>query len=183
MESGEPIANLEEMQTRPDGSRATLLTSKVPLRDAAGAVVGVLGVYQDITDRKRLEEQLRQAQKMEAVGQLAGGIAHDFNNLLTVINGFSQVTLDLLTTDDPARPLVDEVFKAGTRAAGLTRQLLTFSRRQVLEPRVLDLNTIVRDTETMLRRLIGEDVILTTVLDPDLGRVLADPGQVEQVLV
>jgi signal transduction histidine kinase len=120
---------------------------------------------------------------MEAVGQLAGGIAHDFNNLLTVINGFSQVTLDLLAADDAARPLVDEVHRAGTRAAGLTRQLLAFSRRQVLEPRVVDLNAVVAETERMLRRLIGEDVILTTTLALDLGRVRVDPGQLEQVLM
>ena len=182
MEAGVPLLNIEETQTRA-GQKATLLTSKVPLRDAAGAVVGVLGVYQDITGRKYLEEQLRQAQKMEAVGQLAGGIAHDFNNLLTVINGFSQVTLDVLGPNDPARPLVEEVQNAGTRAAGLTRQLLAFSRRQVLEPRVVDLTTIVGDTERMLRRLIGEDVILATFLAPDLGRVRVDPGQLEQVLL
>jgi two-component system cell cycle sensor histidine kinase/response regulator CckA len=183
MEAGVPLLNIEETQTRADGATGVLLTSKVPLRDPTGKVVGVLGVYQDITDRKRLEEQFRQAQKMEAVGQLAGGIAHDFNNLLTVINGFSQVTLDMLAPEDPARPLVDEIQKAGTRAAGLTRQLLAFSRRQVLEPRVVDLNAVVGDTERMLHRLIGEDVILATALAPDLGRVRVDPGQLEQVLL
>jgi two-component system, cell cycle sensor histidine kinase and response regulator CckA len=182
MDTAVPLLNIEEAQTRAEG-KATLLTSKVPLRDAAGSVVGVLGVYQDITDRKRLEEQLRQAQKMEAVGQLAGGIAHDFNNLLTVINGFSQVTLDLLGRDDPARAMVDEIHSAGTRAASLTRQLLAFSRRQVLEPRVVDLNAVVGETERLLRRLIGEDVLLVTDLAPDLGRVRVDAGQMEQVLM
>jgi PAS domain S-box-containing protein len=182
METGEPIVNLEETQTRADG-KAILLTSKVPLRDEAGTVVGILGMYQDITDRKRLEEQLRQAQKMEAVGRLAGGIAHDFNNLLTVINGYSQVVLETVSADDSTRPLVEEIGKAGERAAGLTRQLLAFSRQQVVSPRVIDLNAVVGDTDRMLRRVIGEDVFFATALAPDLWPVKADPGQVEQVLM
>ena len=182
MDSGIPIVNLEETQTRPSG-KAVLLTSKVPLRDESGAVVGILGMYQDITDRKRLEAQLRQAQKMEAVGCLAGGVAHDFNNLLTVINGFSQVVLGQLAADHPVRPLIDEIGKAGDRAAGLTRQLLAFSRQQVVTPRVLDLNKVVGNTERMLRRLIGEDVLLTTMLAPGVWPVKIDPGQVEQVLM
>jgi two-component system, cell cycle sensor histidine kinase and response regulator CckA len=182
MESGVPLKNIEEPQTRSDG-KAVLLTSKVPLRDGSGAVVGVLGVYQDITERKKLEEQLRQAQKMEAVGRLAGGIAHDFNNLLTVVNGYSQVLMDSLAPEDSNRPLVEEIERAGDRAAGLTRQLLAFSRRQVLEPRVLCLNEVVGDTDRMLRRLIGEDILLTTSLDANLGRCRVDPGQLEQVLM
>jgi signal transduction histidine kinase/CheY-like chemotaxis protein len=182
METGEAIVNLEETQTR-DGGQAVLLTSKVPLRDESGNVVGILGIYQDITDRKRLEDQLRQAQKMEAVGRLAGGVAHDFNNLLTVINGFSQVALDILGPENSVRPLVEEIVKAGDRAAGLTRQLLTFSRQQVVSPRVIDLNAVVGDTDRMLRRVIGEDVILATDLEPGLWSVRADPGQIEQVLM
>jgi two-component system, cell cycle sensor histidine kinase and response regulator CckA len=182
METGIPILNLEETQTRGDG-KSVLLTSKVPLRDEAGTVVGVLGMYQDITDRKRLEEQLRHAQKMEAVGRLAGGIAHDFNNLLTVINGFSQVVLDQLGGEDPARPLVEEIGKAGDRAAGLTRQLLAFSRQQVVSPRVLDLNSVVAGTDRMIARLIGEDVLVATELALNLWTVKIDPGQVEQVLM
>jgi PAS domain S-box-containing protein len=182
METGVPILNLEENQTRPEG-KVTLLTSKVPLRDESGAVVGVLGIYQDITDRKRLEEQFRQAQKMEAIGRLAGGVAHDFNNLLTVINGFSQVVVDTLEAEHPARPLVDEIGKAGDRAARLTRQLLTFSRQQVVNPRIINLNMVVNGTDRMISRLIGEDIIVSTDLDPDLWPVKIDRGQVEQVLM
>ena len=182
METGFPVLNLEETQTRADG-KATLLTSKVPLRDESGAVVGVLGVYQDITDRKRLEEQFRQAQKMEAVGRLAGGIAHDFNNLLTVINGFSQVVLDVLRDGDPARPLIEEISKAGDRAAALTGQLLAFSRQQVVAPQVVNANAVIGGTDRMIGRLIGEDVIFSTELEAELWPVKIDPGQLEQVLM
>ena len=128
-------------------------------------------------------EQLRQAQKMEAVGKLAGGIAHDFNNLLTAITGYSELTLRRLRAEDPLRRNVEEIKKAGERAASLTRQLLAFSRKQVLQPKVLDLNAVVSDMEKMLRRLIGEDIELRTALAADLGSVKADPGQIEQVLM
>jgi PAS domain S-box-containing protein len=183
METGEPMLDIEETLTRPDGSKAVLRISKVPLRDGAGAVVGVLGVYRDVTEERRLESQLRQAQKMEAVGRLAGGVAHDFNNLLTAITGFSALALEALSADSPARGPIAEVARAGDRAAGLTRQLLAFSRQQVLAPRVLDPNAVVADLGKMLRRVIGEDVELATVLAPGVWPVLADPGQVEQVLV
>lgn len=166
-----------------DGSKVWLETNKIPMRNSQGQVVGLLGTWQDITQRKSLEEQLRQAQKMEALGQLAGGVAHDFNNLLTVINGLCELVSSNLRPDDPNKKLLQEVQKAGDRAAALTRQLLAFSRKQVLEPKVLDLNTVVADVEKMLRRLIGEDVTLTTVLNPALGRVKVDPGQIEQVIV
>ncbi len=128
-------------------------------------------------------EQLRQAQKMEAIGRLAGGVAHDFNNLLTVINGYSDVLLRRLGETDPARREVGEIQKAGERAAALTRQLLAFSRKQVLEPKPVRLNNVVSGMSTMLRRLIGENVVLATVLDSDVWTVVADPGQVEQVVV
>jgi len=142
-----------------------------------------LAVMMDITGRKQLEEQLRQAQKMEAVGMLAGGVAHDFNNLLTIITGYSQLILNTLGPSDPNRHSVEQIMKAGERAAALTKQLLAFSRRQVLQPKVLDLNKLVTSLSTMLQRLIGEDIDLRLVLPPDLGRVSADPGQVEQVLM
>jgi len=134
-------------------------------------------------ERGRLEEQLQQAQKMEAIGRLAGGIAHDFNNLLTVITGYSQLLLDHLPDGDPIRAHVGQIKKAGDRAASLTRQLLAFSRKQVLAPQVLDLNRIVANTDKMLTRLIGEDIELVAVAYPDLGRVKADPGQIEQVIM
>jgi two-component system, cell cycle sensor histidine kinase and response regulator CckA len=142
-----------------------------------------LAVLMDVTDRRRLEEQLRQSQKMEAVGMLAGGVAHDFNNLLTIITGYGELILNSLPTGDSNRHSVEQIVKAGERAAALTRQLLAFSRRQVLQPKVLDLNMLVKTLSTMLQRLIGEDIDLRLALSPDLGRVNADPGQLEQVLM
>ncbi|HJQ22743.1 MAG TPA: response regulator [Blastocatellia bacterium] len=148
-----------------------------------GVPVGVQGIARDVTERRQLEEQLRQAQKMEAVGRLAGGIAHDFNNLLTVINGYSELALMQLDPDAPLYHHLEEIHKAGERAAALTRQLLVFSRKQILQPKVLDLNTIVAEMEKILRRVIGEDIELRTVLASGLGYVKADPGQVEQVMM
>jgi signal transduction histidine kinase/ActR/RegA family two-component response regulator len=129
------------------------------------------------------EEQLRQAQKMEAIGILAGGVAHDFNNILTAIMGYSQLLTRRLGPDSPHKDTVKEILNAGSRAAALTSQLLAFSRRQILEPKVLDLNDVVRNMEKMLRRLIGEDVDFLTVLEPELDRVKVDPGQIEQILL
>jgi PAS domain S-box-containing protein len=142
-----------------------------------------LAVVTDVTGRRQLEEQLRQAQKMESVGMLAGGVAHDFNNLLTIISGYSQLIMHALQPGDPNHYAAEQILKAGERAATLTQQLLAFSRRQVLQPRVLDLNKLVTALSTMLRRLIGEDIDLQLVLRPDLGMVSADPGQIEQVLM
>jgi PAS domain S-box-containing protein len=147
------------------------------LMAAIGSQVGHL------IERKQLEEQLRQSQKMEAIGRLAGGIAHDFNNLLTVITGYSEVALSRLHQDDPLHMELDEIKQAGNRAAALTSQLLAFSRRQVLQPKVLDLNTVVTNLEKLLHRLIGEDVNLVVSLAPSLGHIHVDPGQIEQVLM
>jgi PAS domain S-box-containing protein len=143
----------------------------------------ILGIARDITERRHLEEQLRHAQKMEAVGRLAGGVAHDFNNLLTVINGIAELALTKLQESDPLHGKLGEIRSAGERAAALTRQLLAFSRKQILEPVVLNLNTVMADVEKMLRRLIGEDIKLVVVAAADLANVRADPGQIEQVIV
>lgn len=180
--NGEPCV-VELLNRRKDGSDFWTELSISPVRDDAGRLTHFVGVQADVTGRRRLEEQYRQAQKMEAVGQLASGIAHDFNNLLTVINGYAELLLHSSPPDDAARAELAEIHRAGERAAGLTRQLLAFSRRQVLAPRVLDLNLVVADTEKMLRRLIGEDIRLATVPGSGLWRVSADPGQVEQVLM
>jgi nitrogen-specific signal transduction histidine kinase/ActR/RegA family two-component response regulator len=141
------------------------------------------GVTMDISERKELEQQLLQARKMEAVGRLAGGIAHDFNNLLTALIGYSEFALERLTPDDPMRADIEEIHKAGLRAAGLTSQLLAFSRRQMLQPKVINLNGVVSGLGNMLRRIIGEDITLETALDEPLGHVKADPGQIEQVIL
>ena len=137
----------------------------------------------EVAERKSAEEQLRQAQKMEAVGKLAGGVAHDFNNLLTAINGHSDMAMRRLQQDDPLYDKLEKIKKAGERAASLTHQLLAFSRKQILQPKVLDLNQVVFEMNKMLQPLIGEDIDLFTKLKPDLGMVKADPGQLEQVLM
>lgn len=176
--------------SRRDGSNFPVRCTCAPIREQ-DAIVGAVVTYRDVSEMKqteealrRSEEQFRQAQKMEAIGQLAGGVAHDFNNLLTIINGYSDLLLNgILGPQDAAREAVDEIRKASQRASTLTRQLLAFSRRQVLAPQVLVLNSIVQDMDKMLRRLIGEDIQLTTGLAADLGTVKADPGQIEQVLL
>ncbi len=174
---------VELLNYKKDGSTFWNELSISPVRDAAGHVAHFVGVQSDVTARRSLQEQFRQAQKMESIGQLAGGVAHDFNNLLTIINGYSDLLLERLGPTDPMRALLVEISKAGERAGGLTRQLLAFSRKQVLDPKVLNLNAVVSDTEKMLRRLLGEDVLLATSLDPALGSVKADPGQIDQILL
>lgn len=148
-----------------------------------GRMTGLTGVAVDVTEQRRAEEQLRVAQRLEAVGRLAGGIAHDFNNLLVVILGFAYLALDRLGPNDPGRADLERICRAGERAEELIRQLLAFSRRQVLKPEVINLTEVVRGVEAMLRRVGGETVIFTTALQQDLPSVLADPGQIEQVLM
>ncbi len=179
----EDSCTLEILNYRKDGTTFWNELSISPVRDTIGRLTHFVGRQSDITGRKLLESQHRQSQKMEAVGQLAGGIAHDFNNLLTIINGYSELLLQDLRPGDPTRDLLAEIHKAGTRSAGLTHQLLAFSRQQVLTPRLLDLNEIAVETEKMLRRVIGEDILLVTSLAPDLAKVKADAGQIEQVLL
>jgi two-component system cell cycle sensor histidine kinase/response regulator CckA len=175
--SGEFIVRTRE------GRRVLAHVTDSPIFDGAGTLIGVVGVSFDTSDRRALEEQLRQSQKLEAVGKLAGGVAHDFNNLLTVIRGSNEFVREMLPPDAEIHAEVDEIAAATERAAALTRQLLAFSRKQMLTLQVLDVNAVVVVVERMLTRLIGEDIALRTVLDPALGTVLADRGQIEQVLM
>jgi PAS domain S-box-containing protein len=177
------VARGEMLNRTKEGRLVSVEVSVNPILDEHGDITGFLAIQRDVTRRKQLEEQFRQAQKMEAVGRLAGGVAHDFNNILTVINGYSEVMLDQLKPENTHHKYASEIKKAGERAAGLTRQLLAFSRQQVLEPQVLDLNHVIANVHAMLKRLIGEDIDLVTVPRPDLGRVKADPGQIEQILL
>lgn len=181
LRTGRKVA-CDETNTRPDGRVYWFHTIKVPLVLPDGTS-HVLGIAADITERKRIEEQLFQSQKMEAVGQLAGGVAHDFNNSLTVINGYSNLLMSSLPPNGPAREAATQIRHAGERAAGLTQQLLAFSRRTMIEPKVLDLNEIVDQIARLLRRLIGENITLVTALGPGPSRVRADPCQVEQVVM
>ncbi|MBI4859408.1 MAG: PAS domain S-box protein [Candidatus Riflebacteria bacterium] len=182
IESAEPRLDYEESQTSPEGKRLTLKTSKIPLRDGTGQIIGVLGTYEDVTARKTLESQLLQAQKMESVGRLAGGVAHDFNNMLQVIQGYTDLVIAEAGPEDPERELLAEIQKAASRAADLTRRLLAFARRQTVSPKVLDLNDAVGGMLKMLRRLIGEDIDLAWVPGHDLRRVKVDPSQIDQIL-
>jgi len=192
LRTGRPRRDEEVVIERPDGSRVSVLFNVDLIRDESGLLLGAVNVLQDrtqvegetqVAERNRLEQQFRQAQKMEAVGRLAGGVAHDFNNMLTVINGYSEVVFRKLRPDDPIREMVSEVRRAGERAAALSRQLLTFSRQEVLAPEVLDLNAVVRELGKLLRRVIGEDIDLCTNLQSNVGSVKADPGQIEQVVI
>jgi len=161
----------------------TLQCFTTPVHEAQGEYIGRLWVYRDITEQRQLEEQLYQTQKIESIGQLAGGIAHDFNNLLTPIMGYVDLGAAALPADHPTRGCLEEIGKAAERAANLTRQLLAFSRRQIIEPKVFNINDLILDMENMLRRLISEDIELATIPDPNLGLVKVDRGQFEQVLV
>jgi two-component system, cell cycle sensor histidine kinase and response regulator CckA len=182
MRSGSIPVHAESEVTTRTGERRFVSWTHTVLEEAGGWIVGMASLGIDITEQRLLEERRRQSQKLEAVGRLAGGVAHDFNNLLTIILGYSDLTL-LSVTDPTVAENVHEVKRAAERAAALTKQLLAFSRRQVLQPTVLDLNVVVGDTEKMLRRLIGEDIELRSTAAPELGAVKADRGQLEQVLV
>jgi PAS domain S-box-containing protein len=175
---------------RPDGAIRWIHDQGFPVLDENGVIFRIAGVAEDITERVRanetrqkLEAQLLQSQKMEAFGQLAGGIAHDFNNLLTIINGYSEILFSSLPVADSKRAAVKAISEAGTRAAALTQQLLAFSRQTVLEPKVLDINQVIRETEKMLRRLIGEDILLSTRLERSVRHVKVDPSLIGQVLM
>ena len=181
--AGTKAGPVESRYLRKDGAAIDVNIWTSFLRDEGGQVTGVVGLVADITERRRLEEQFRQAQKMEALGRLAGGVAHDFNNLLTVITGYSQLAVNRLPAGSPIASDLHEVLQASERAASLTRQLLTLSRRQAGELVLLDLNVLVADMERMLHRVIGEDVQLHTRMGSSLAQVRADRGQLELVLL
>jgi PAS domain S-box-containing protein len=181
--AGERVTHFETRRTTRDGRTVHVSLTVSPIVDANGRVQCAASILRDVTDERRLQAQLRQAQKMEAVGRLAGGVAHDFNNLLTAIKGNAGLLLADLPSGSPLREDVEEIDRAAQRASDLTRQLLAFSRRQVLQPRIVDLNAVIGETRRMLRRLIEEDVEIVVDLAPGVGPVKADPGQVEQVLL
>jgi len=174
---------VELLNYRKDGTPFWNEVSIAPVHDDQGMLTHFIGIQTDVTAKRKLEEQLRQSQKMEAIGQLAGGIAHDFNNLLTVIMGYSNVLLDSTHETDPSREMILEINQAAQRSATLTRQLLAFGRKQILSPQVLNLNKVVKDTQRMLHRVLGEDIQLVADLAEDLGSVRVDVGQLEQVLI
>lgn len=180
----------ETIQKHKDGTAINILASVSLIKDSTGKPVGVVAVNRDITERKqaekaqaKLEEQLRQAQKMESIGRLAGGVAHDFNNLLTVIQGYCGLMQAQISSESPLLEDLKQIQRAGERATALTRHLLAFSRKQILAPTTLDLNSLVTNLRKMLERLIGEDITLSTVLQPGLWTITADPGQIEQVIM
>ena len=180
----------ERTYRRKDGTTLPILVEDRLLRGKSDQIIGIRSTVEDITERRQTqealrksEEQLRQWQRVEAIGRLAGGVAHDFNNLLMTIKGCSELLLNAFDRRDPRREEVEEILKAGERATSLTRQLLAFGRRQVLQPQVLDLNSLVINMDKMLRRLIGEDIQLVTVLDQELWSVKVDPGMIEQVIM
>jgi two-component system cell cycle sensor histidine kinase/response regulator CckA len=183
LHEGRSVTGAPARRPTRDGRTVEVSLSRAPLRGPGGAMTGVVEILLDASDQRRLEEQLVQARKMEAVGRLAGGIAHDFNNVLAVIQGFAWISHSGLVPADPMREDLDQVLRAVDRAVGLTRQLLAFSRKQVFHLEVIDVNALVTDVQKMLNRVIGEDVELQTRLSPTAGRVRADAGQLEQVLL
>lgn len=174
---------VEILNYRQDGTEFWNHLTISPVLDNQGKLTHFVGVQTDVTEKRQLEAQFRQAQKMEAFGQLAGGVAHDFNNLLTIISGYSEVILSKIPSADPLRDLAEAIHEAGESATALTSQLLAFSRKTILAPKVLNVNTIVSQTEKMLKRLIGEDIVLVTALCPQAHLVRVDPGHLGQVLM
>jgi PAS domain S-box-containing protein len=183
MAAGKPTSNEEWITFADDGRRALLDTTNTPMHDPEGKLIGVLGIARDITGHRTLEEQLRQAQKMESIGTLAGGIAHDFNNILSAIIGYGHITLMKMPQDDPLRLNVEHMLESADRAAALTQSLLTFSRKQVTERKPVELDTILRKVEKFLVRVIGEDVEIRMLLDEKALTLFADVGQLEQVFM
>jgi PAS domain S-box-containing protein len=181
--SGDMSANSVNENLTKDGRLITCEWFNTPLFDDDGLFAGLLCLAQDITGRRRLEEQLRQSQKMQAIGQLAGGVAHDFNNQLTIIIGYTEMLMEILEDNEFAREPLELIHKAAEHCGALTRQLLVYSRMQIHLPAVLDLNKVVRDCEDALRKAVGDDIELITLLDPDLGNIEADPSLLEQVLL
>ena len=180
---GETVPEAFEYEgIRTDGARMWIEVRVTPVVEG-GRTIGTQSALRDVTERKRTEEQYRQAQKLETVGQLAGGIAHDFNNLLTVINGYSYRALSLMDSRDPLRDSVAEILKAGERAAELTRQLLAFSRKQAHAPQVLAVNEVVSRSESLIRRMAGENVQVEIVRGKDVGKIQADPAQIHQIVL
>jgi two-component system cell cycle sensor histidine kinase/response regulator CckA len=180
---GESVRGEEIVRRRKDGGSVECQRWTVPMYGRDGSVVGVMGLMRDIAQEKRMQAMLRQSQKMEAVGRLAGGIAHDFNNLLTAIIGYSDMALTNAEPDCPSRDDVREIMRAAERASGLTRQILAFSRRQPLQPKLLSLSRTLQGMGSLLRRTLGEDIEFVTRLDPDVGLTQVDPQQLEQVLM
>ncbi|MGE3510075.1 MAG: ATP-binding protein, partial [Vicinamibacterales bacterium] len=182
IERGEPAVTIFRIR-RPDGSIRWARARMFPVVDVAGTVFRAVGLIEDITEIRHTEDLLRHAQKMEAVGRLAGGIAHDFNNLVTVILGYSELALDELPADHPLADAIGQIRTAGESAAGLTRQLLAFSRRQILAPKTIDLNAVLLRLRLLLRRVIGDDIQLHLNLTPTLATVEVDPGEIERVVM
>ncbi len=183
MRTGKPLVGMEEKENWPDGHETWVSTTKVPLRSTDGSVTGTFGISRDITKRKEVEDQLRQAQKMQAVGELAGGVAHDFNNQLTIVKGYADLMLNRLPDDEDLRSAMQEIRDASDRATKLTTQLLAFSRKQVLNPEVIDIGGVLADMSNSLSQMIGEDIRLSIVPDTALGNIRADRLQVEQAIM
>jgi two-component system, cell cycle sensor histidine kinase and response regulator CckA len=182
-QKGGSIASFRTQRKRKDGTLLDVSLSTATLHNQDGAITGMMGIYVDITEQRALEEQLKQSQKIEAIGRLAGGVAHDFNNLLTAIIGYSDLALNHLEDKDQLRKKIEEIKKTANRATSMTRQLLAYSRKQLIVPRVLDLNTIIQEMQKMFRQLIGEDIEVVTQLDETIGRVEADESQIQQVIL